>query len=198
MVGKKELSGQSGSHTNYWKQGEARLWLNRTHRVHRIAEYQLVNSSRGCDTARRIVGGFLEHVTDVSARPFPVNFVFAGGAIQTFPRRQIGFAAKTPVHRLHDVTRVSKQLDLARLAQRFESDRGRDDLRLLIRGATEILADRPPKSFVAKQSDGRCATRFLSVAKTRSVAKNCHLLEGRHGYRLLFCRIFCIGEKLNV
>jgi hypothetical protein len=24
------------------------------------------------------------------------------------------------------------------------------------------------------------------------------LLEGRHGYRLLFCRIFCIGEKVNV
>jgi hypothetical protein len=180
------------------KQGEARLWLNRTHGVHRIAQYQLVNAPRGSNSPGRIVSGFLKHVADVPARPFPVNFVFAGGAIQTFPRRQIALAAKTTVHRFDDVTRVGKQLDVARLAQRFESDCRRDNLRLLIRGATEILADCPPMTSEAKQSDRRRPTRFLSVAKTRSVAKNCHLLEGRHGYRLLFCRIFCIGEKVNV
>jgi hypothetical protein len=80
------------------------------------------------------------------------------------------------------------------LLQGFESDRGRSNLGLLIGRAAEILANRAPETFVTEQSDSRRAARLLPVAETRSVAEDCYLLESRHGYRLLFCRIFRTGE----
>jgi hypothetical protein len=86
MVGKKELSGQSGSHYfRFLEKGEARLWLNRTHRVHRIAQNRLVNAPCGGDAARSAIGRFLQHVADVSTRPFPMNLVPARSAIEAFP-----------------------------------------------------------------------------------------------------------------
>src|SRR5687768_11596959 len=177
------------------RKGEAESWLNRAHRVHRVTQDRLVNTSRGSNAPGGIVRSLLKQVADVTARPFPVNFVSTGGAVQTLPPRQIGFAAKASAHRLDDITRVRKQLHIARFAQRFESNGCRHNLRLLIRGAAQVFADGAPESLVSQERDSSRAARFLSVAKTRSVAKNFYLLESCHRYRLLFCKIFCIGER---
>jgi hypothetical protein len=37
--GKRIFLAKVGATTSFLKQGEARLWLNRTHRVHRLAQY---------------------------------------------------------------------------------------------------------------------------------------------------------------
>ncbi len=134
----------------------------------------------GRDSPGRVVGRFLKQVADVPARPFPMNFVSTGGAIETFPPRQVGFATETSAHCFDDVAGVSEHFYVARLPQRFESDCRCNDLRLLIRRAAEIFADGAPETFVTEQSDRRRATRFLSVAQTRTVAKDCYLLERRH------------------
>jgi hypothetical protein len=101
----------------------------------------------------------------------------ARGLIESFPPRQIRFATKPSAHRFHDITRIGKNLYVTRFAQSFESNGCRDDLRLLVCRATEILPDRAPESFVTEQSNCRRAARLLPVAQTRSIAKDCYLLE---------------------
>src|SRR5690242_7599788 len=110
-------------------------------------------------------------MADVTACPFPVDFVLTRGAIQSLPPLYICFATEAPAHRFDDIARVGKHFYIARFAQRFEADGGGDNFRLLVRRAAEILADCAPKAFVTEQSNCRCATRCLAVAQTRSVAK---------------------------
>ena len=144
----------------------------------------------GGDTAGGIVGSFLQEMTGVSARPFPMNFVRACGAIESFPPRQICLASKATVHRFDNVTRVSKNTHLARLAQRFESNRGRRDLGLLIRRAAQILADRAPETFVPKQRHSRRALRACPLPrldpsqKIATCLSFCHRLRSILAYHL--------------
>lgn len=126
------------------------------------------------------------------ARPFPVDFVTTRSAIETFPPRQVSLAAKPTAHRFHYITRVSKQLYVAWFAQRFQSNCSCRDLCLLIRGAAQVFADSAPVAFVAKQSNGRGASRLLSITKTRTIAENCYLLEHCHRYRLPLLGRICV------
>ena len=121
--------------------GEAKLWLNGAHRVHRVAQNCFFYVSGRGDAAGGAVRRFLEHVADVSARPFPMNLVWSCGAIQSFPPGQIRLAAEASAHRFDHVARVGKYFHVAWFAQRFEPDRRGDDLRLLVRRAAKILAE---------------------------------------------------------
>jgi hypothetical protein len=151
--------------------------------------------SRGGNSLCSFIDSFLQYVAGVPARPFPLHLVFAGGAIEAFPPREVRFAAEAAAHRFDDVTRVSEHFYFARLAQCFEANRRGRDFRLLVGRVSEVFADCSPMTFVSQQSHCGCAAGCLTVTATRSVAENCYLLEGWHGYRLLFWRIFCIGEN---
>src|SRR5690242_12124675 len=127
-----------------------------------------------------------------------MHFVGASGAIESFPPREVCFAAKAAVHRFDDVTRVGKNLDLARLGQRFEAYGGGCDLRLLVRRCAKVFADGAPVAFVTEQGDSRRALRLLSVAETRSVAENCYLFDGAHVLkRSVFFYVSLVGASLS-
>ena len=109
------------------------LRFNGADLVFRVAQDRLFDVSGGGDAARGVVSRFLQQVTGVPARPFPMNFVRRRGAIQSLPPRQIRLASKTAVHRFDHISRISKHTHLARLSQRFEPNRRRRDFSLLVR-----------------------------------------------------------------
>src|SRR6185437_11354575 len=97
--------------------------------------------SGGGYAARGVVGSFLQHVSRVSAKPFPTDLVSRCGAIQTLPPRRIRLAPEAPVHRLDNVSRVGKKTDVARLFQRFEPDCRSGNFSLLVCSFAQILAN---------------------------------------------------------
>src|SRR6185503_14526034 len=113
--------------------------------------------------------GFLQKITHVPARPFPTHFVRARSAIESFPPRQVCFTTKPPVHCFDNVTRVSKNVYLTRLAQGFETDGRGCNLGLLVGSLAQILAHRAPVTLVSQQRYRRRALRLLAVSETRSV-----------------------------
>ena len=155
--------------------------LNYTDLVDCITQDCRVDFPRGRNLTRRVVSRFLQQVPDVSAGPFPADFVAAGGSIESFPPRQVRFTSKTSVHGFDDVAGICKNVDLTGLAQRFQADGGGSDFSLLICRAPEILADCTPEAFVSEQGDARRARRLLAVSQTRAVAKDGYLLKWYHG-----------------
>jgi hypothetical protein len=145
--------------------------------VFRVTQYRLISAPRRCDASGRGVYSLLKHVTRMSACPFPTNDVRFCGTVQPLPPREICLASKATVHRFDDISRVSKHAHLARLPQRFESNRGRSDLSLLVCRSAQKFTDSAPDAFVTKQRHCRCATCDLPVAKTRAVAVDGYLLE---------------------
>src|SRR6185503_4843264 len=115
--------------------------LNGADFIHGVTQNRFLCMAGGGDASSGAICRFLKQMACVSARPFPVNFVRGGRLVQSFPPREIGFAAKASVHRLYNIPRISKNAHLARLEQRFESNGGSGDLSLLVRRNTQILSD---------------------------------------------------------
>jgi hypothetical protein len=153
--------------------------LDRSELLFRIVQNCRINASGCCDAPGRRIGCFLKHVSSVSARPFPPNFVSGCGVVESFPPGKVRFASKASVHRLNYISRICEQTDLTRLRQRFKSNRRRNDLRLLIRRHTEIFPNGAPDSLISQQGHRSRATRRLSIAQARTVAKDRHVFEGR-------------------
>ena len=85
-----------------------------------------------CSAAiRRAVAsaGFLQMMADVSTGPLPVDLMTICGSIKPSPPIEICLASKATTHCLHDVTRICKEIDLARFAQRFQSGLQRPQFR---------------------------------------------------------------------
>lgn len=125
--------------------------LNGSNALFRIAQNLFVNSPKRCDTSRSAIYSFLNDVARMAPGPFPYNLVSTCGIVESQPPVVVGFATKASTHCLDNIARVAKQVNVTRLPQSFESDRGSRDLSLLICRITEICANRPPDPFKAKQ-----------------------------------------------
>jgi hypothetical protein len=153
--------------------------FNAANLVYGISQNRFIGLAGGGNSARGVVGSFLQQVARMSAKPFPLNCVCRRGAIQSLPPRQVGLAPEAPIHRFDNVSRISKNADLARLRQRFEPDRCRGNFSLLVCGFAQVLADGTPESLVTQQRHGCGAARILSIAETRAVAVDRYLLQRR-------------------
>src|ERR1044072_4172350 len=167
--------------------------FNAANLVFGVTQNRLFGLTCGGNSARSVVGGFLEHVSRVSASPFPADLVSRRGAIQSLPPRQISLAPEAPVHRLNNVSRIGKNADLARMPQRFQPDCGRGNFRLLVCFFAEIFAKCLPVAFVAEQRHRCGAARLLSIAETRAVAVNFDLLQPR---KFLVVTWHCLDLRL--
>ena len=145
----------------------------------RVLKYRFVYTPGSGDATCGVVSSFLQNVSGVSARPFPIHFMGGRRALESFPPRLVRLFSKTTIHCLNDVSRICEHTHLARLSQRFEPHGRRGDFSLLVRCRTEVFAERAPVSFVSEQRDRRGATRVSSVAEARAVAENRDLLERR-------------------
>jgi hypothetical protein len=106
--------------------------FNAAYLVYCVAQNRLVGLAGSRNPARGVVGSFLQQVARMSTSPFPMDFVSRCSAIESLPPGQVGLAPEAPIHRLDNVSRISKDTDLARLFQRFEPDRRRRNFSLLI------------------------------------------------------------------
>src|SRR6476620_4511956 len=116
-------------------------------------------------------------MTDVPASPLPVDRMNICSAIKASPPIEICLASKATTHRLHDVTRICKEIDLARFTQRFQSDCSGRNFGLLVGRGAKVFADGTPHSFVTQQGNSSGAASNLSVTQTGSVAVNLNLFE---------------------
>ena len=106
--------------------------LSRADAVDCFSQYFFVDPAHCSDAARGMVYGFLNYMTRMALGPLPVDLVRAGRLIQTFPPLMIRLAAKAPTHCFDHVTRVRMQVHATWFTQRFEGNRRRRNLCLLI------------------------------------------------------------------
>jgi hypothetical protein len=106
--------------------------FNAANLVFGVTQDRLFCLAGGGNSARGVVGSFLEHVSRVSASPFPTDLVSRRGAIQTLPPGQISLAPEAPIHSFDNVPGVSKKTDLAWLGQLLEPDRCGSNFSLLV------------------------------------------------------------------
>jgi hypothetical protein len=144
--------------------------------VYGIAQDFFSDDPLRSDATSGAIGGFLDYMSVVPARPFPYHFVSRYRFVESRPPVVVRLPSKAAAHRFNHVTRVGKQVDSTSLTERFESQCGRRDLSLLICGLTQIGADRAPYALITKQRYRSRASRDLAVPKARSIAKDRDLL----------------------
>jgi len=142
-----------------------------------LLEQLRLDAPRTSDAARRLINGFLNWMSGVTARPQPCDLMCVGGALKLPPPIAVSPFAKAPRHRLDDVTRIRDDRHAARLAQSFEAEGRRGDLGLLIGGISQVARDRTPRGAIVQKRDRGGARLAVSIAQTRSVAVNRHRFQ---------------------
>src|SRR5690348_12667931 len=105
------------------------------------------------DFARRAIGGFLNHMASMAARPVPFYLMFVYSFVEPLPPILICLATITTFPRLDHVARIGVQTHMARFFQSFQAQRRGGNLGLLIRRFAEVQTERPPQSAIAEQGN---------------------------------------------
>ncbi len=87
------------------------------------------------------VAFLLNRMVIVTPRPTPRNLVRAGSLAQSLPELQILLFAVSPVLSLHHILGIGKNLDETGVFEGFQSNRGRDNLSLIVGSLSQVLPD---------------------------------------------------------
>jgi hypothetical protein len=151
--------------------------ISRSNPIDGVTKRTLSHSLFTCNSTGCGVRRFLQMMADVSAGPLPIYVMTICSPIKASPPVEICLASKATAHCFHNVTRICKEIDLARFAQRFQSDCSGRNFGLLVGRGAKILADSAPYSFVTQQSNSSGTAANLSITQTGSVTVNLNLFE---------------------